>query len=88
MGNFLSWLDIRQCAHFQGVVIDCIGRVAMIDKAKLALDLDCVVLVQPENVLTIAGGGDAIDDAYDFTGLDVTPGKKPLAVDRTIAYVD
>jgi len=81
MGNFLSRLNIRQCADFQRVTIGGIGCVAMIDKSQFALNMDPVYPVQPENVLAVGRGGDTIDDTNDFTGLYVMPGKKPLAME-------
>jgi hypothetical protein len=60
----------------------------MINKSKLALNVDSIFLVQPENVLAVGRGGDTIDDTNDYTGLYVMPGKKPLTMDSTIVYVD
>jgi hypothetical protein len=60
----------------------------MINKSKFALNMDSIFSVQPENVLAVGRGGDAIDDTNDFTGLYVMPGEKPLAMDRTIVYVN
>jgi hypothetical protein len=88
VGDLFPRLYISQGAHLQIIVINRIGRVAVIDKSELAANLYAIVLVQPENMLAVARGGDAIDDTDDVTGFYLTPGKQALAVDRAIVYVD
>jgi hypothetical protein len=88
VGDFFTRFDVSEGAHLQIIVIDRIGRVTVIDKSELAANPDAIVLVQPENMLAVARGGDAINDTDDVAGLYVTPGKQALAMDRTIVYVN
>jgi len=50
--------------------------------------MDSIFSVQPENMLAVGRGGDAIDDTNDFSGLYVMPGEKPLTMDWTNVYIN
>ena len=60
----------------------------MIDESKVAPNVESIVLINPQDMLTIDHCGDTIDDTDDLTCSDIFSGKQSLSMDWTVIYVE
>jgi len=60
----------------------------MIDESEIAPDVESIVLINPQDMLTIDSCGDTIDDTDDLTCTDMFSGKQSLSMDWTVINVE
>ena len=60
----------------------------MIDESEVAPNVESIVLINPQDMLTIDHCGDTIDDTDDLTCTDIFSGKQSLSMDWTVINVE
>ena len=60
----------------------------MIDESEVAPNVESIVLINPQDMLTIDRCGDTIDDTDDLTCTNIYSSKQPLSMDWTVINVE
>ena len=60
----------------------------MIDESEVTPNVEPLVPINPEDMLTIDHCGDTIDDTDDLTCTDIFSGKQSLSMDWTVINVE
>jgi hypothetical protein len=88
MRDFLVALNISQCTDLQGVVVNGIGFVAVIDVTELTVHQETLLAVQPEDIVTIPCRVYSRQGPDDFACRDKGIGKQALAMDGTVSNIN
>jgi hypothetical protein len=88
MRDFLMAVNISQCTDLQGVVINGIGFVAVIDVTEITVHQETLLIVQPEDIVAIPGRVFSGQGSDNFSCRYKGVGKQALAMDGTVSNIN
>jgi hypothetical protein len=88
MRDFLVALDVPKCTDLEGVVVNGVGFIAVINVAEISVHQKSLLVVEPEDIVAIPGRVLSAEGSDDCTRGYEGIGKQALAMDGTLTDIN